>query len=329
MTTTYKLPEVPTHIRKPDFGFMAGLWFRGSHSHGTYIPPEDEKGIDDIDLMGCVIAPKEHYLGLDNWGSRGTREVKEGQWDVVYYELKKFVGLLLNGNPNVMMALWMPQRYMVKDSLAWHLLTKNRDVFRGKHVYHAFAGYAQAQLEKMTALKREDLEQYLSVVNELKRRGAHTNPEPPALDVILPDHANRTTEYLQNVATDLNKKFGGNLGYLGDKRKRLILKNGYDTKNAAHLLRLLGMAYEFLTTGQMVVDRSDAGDADFLIDVKKGVYSLETVQHIAKLLFADCRTAYDESALPEQPDREAAGRLVAYILEEELFGTAVPVLEGK
>ena len=35
-------------------------------------------------------------------------------------------------------------------------------------------------------------------------------------------------------------------GYMGAKRKELVAKHGYDTKNAAHLIRLLRMGIEFM-----------------------------------------------------------------------------------
>ena len=63
------------------------------------------------------------------------------------------------------------------------------------------------------------------------------------------------------------QKKGENIGYLGDKRKQLVLEHGYDSKNAAHLIRLLRMCKEFLATGEMIVFRPDAAE---LLDIKKG-----------------------------------------------------------
>ena len=47
-------------------------------------------------------------------------------------------------------------------------------------------------------------------------------------------------------------------GYMGEKRKRLVEKFGYDTKNASHLIRLLRMGMEFLVDGELHVEREDA-----------------------------------------------------------------------
>src|SRR5580698_10734529 len=86
---------------------------RGSVAHGTYIPNTDPNSIDDIDLMNVVIPPREYYLGLSTW------EMCEGiddPWDVVAYELKKFMRLLVKQNPNVLMMLWLDEEdyYLIR-----------------------------------------------------------------------------------------------------------------------------------------------------------------------------------------------------------------------
>jgi len=42
---------------------------------------------------------------------------------------------------------------------------------------------------------------------------------------------------------------------MGKKRRELVMRVGYDSKNAAHLIRLLRMGIEFLTEGTMYVER--------------------------------------------------------------------------
>jgi DNA relaxase NicK len=46
-------------------------------------------------------------------------------------------------------------------------------------------------------------------------------------------------------------------GYMGKKRRELVVRVGYDAKNAAHLIRLLRMGIEFLTEGTLYVERAD------------------------------------------------------------------------
>jgi predicted nucleotidyltransferase len=89
-------------------------------------------------------------------------------------------------------------------------------------------------------------------------------------------------------------------GYMGEKRKTLVTKYGYDTKNAAHLIRLLRMGIEFLTEGVLYVERKN--DASQLLEIKKGEWTLEQVKKESDRLFSLCEEAYIRSPLQAQPD---------------------------
>lgn len=89
-------------------------------------------------------------------------------------------------------------------------------------------------------------------------------------------------------------------GYMGEKRKQLVDKFGYDVKNAAHLIRLLKMCVEFLATGKLKVFRDE--DAEQLREVKRGEWPIERVENLADDLFRQAREEYERSTLPELPD---------------------------
>ncbi|KJR40017.1 nucleotidyltransferase [Candidatus Magnetoovum chiemensis] len=101
-------------------------------------------------------------------------------------------------------------------------------------------------------------------------------------------------------------------GYMGQKRKKLVEEFGYDTKNAAHLIRLLRMGIEFLRDGHMYVKREDAAE---LIDIKKGMWTLEQVKKEAEKLFALSEEAYNESKLPAKPNYRKAEELLISMVE--------------
>jgi predicted nucleotidyltransferase len=90
-------------------------------------------------------------------------------------------------------------------------------------------------------------------------------------------------------------------GYMGEKRKSLVLKHGYDTKNAAHCIRLLRMGIEFLNEGVLYVDRSRM-DGPQLLEIKRGEWPLEKVKTEAERLFRRAEDVYDHSTLPVEPD---------------------------
>jgi len=102
-------------------------------------------------------------------------------------------------------------------------------------------------------------------------------------------------------------------GYMGEKRKQLVKQFGYDTKNAAHLIRLLRMGIEFLTDGQLRVFREDAHE---LKDIKQGKWSLEKVKQTADELFGLAREAHIKSPLPPEPDKILAEDLLIQIIKD-------------
>lgn len=124
------------------------LAYRGSRAHGTFT-----KETDDIDLIGVCFAPPEHYVGLKNFGSNGTIEfavdVDGITWDIVVYELRKFMRLLLKSNPNVLSTLFLSADHFFIKSSPWDVIVNSRDVFLSKQAYRAFVGYAYGQLKRM------------------------------------------------------------------------------------------------------------------------------------------------------------------------------------
>lgn len=300
------------------------LAYRGSIAHGMFIPSTDPKSIDDIDLMGFVFGSRENYLGLHEWASRGTREIKEGAYDVVLYEIRKAVTLLLQGNPNIMSMLWVASEHTMLREPAALALIENRHLFLGKHVYNAFAGYAHQQMEKMETRNPAELREYMAVTMELKHRGMHPNhkgeeiPYPPLADGFENGELRNCrlwdTDKLIQRLRHFQKK-GENIGYMGDKRKQLVLEHGYDSKNAAHLIRLLRMAIEFFETGAMKVKRPDAAE---LLDIKRGKWKLEDIKALAADLFVKARAAKDAAEMPDEPDYAGAEQLLVQLISERL-----------
>ena len=155
----------------PDNLILCG--YRGSVAHNMYIPNTDPNSIDDIDLIGVYLAPLEYYIGL-GLGKRYRKSIEKfvSKYDVVHYELRKFVNLLTKANPNVLSLLWVKDNHYIKRTDYGNLLIENRDLFVSKLAYKSFTGYAYAQLKRM-----------------------------------------------EHAATN---------GYMGEKRKRLVKKFGYD-----------------------------------------------------------------------------------------------------
>lgn len=101
-------------------------------------------------------------------------------------------------------------------------------------------------------------------------------------------------------------------GYMGERRKELVRRFGYDVKNASHCIRILKMGIEFLIEGKLNVFRSDRQQ---LLSIKMGEWSLEQVRKEAEKLFDLAKESYVKSNLPIEPDYEAANDLLINIIE--------------
>lgn len=122
------------------------ICYRGSIAHGTYIPNNKPSSIDDKDILGVAIPPKEFFFSLKEFEQF---EEKQDYWDVLVYDFKKFIRLLAKHNPNTIQLLWTPDHFFLKKNWVFEELRKNKDLFINKAIYKAFHYYAESQLDKM------------------------------------------------------------------------------------------------------------------------------------------------------------------------------------
>jgi len=106
----------------------------------------------------------------------------------------------------------------------------------------------------------------------------------------------------------------GNTGKLGQKRKELVKKFGYDVKYASHTIRILEMAIEFFLTGEFNVYREN--DRDMLLDIRNGVWPLDYWIKTVDILLEKAKRAEKESNLPENPDLELINWLSMHLINK-------------
>jgi uncharacterized protein len=92
-------------------------------------------------------------------------------------------------------------------------------------------------------------------------------------------------------------------------------RSGFDLKHAMHCIRLLRSGLEILRSGEVVVDRREAGDADELKAILHGELTYEQVTKISEDLVAELDIAYGTSNLPHHPDLDAIGQLCIELVE--------------
>lgn len=233
------------------------LAYRGSIAHGTFIPNGNPCSIDDKDVLGIAMPTPQYFFGLKSF-EQFERFVDE--WDVLIYDFRKAIRLLMKSNPNILQILWTPEDSILKSTAIYEKLRSNRHLFVHKGIYKTFCGYSFGQLKKM-----------------------------------------------ENMAYN---------GYMGQKRKGLVDKFGYDTKNAQHLIRLLRQGIEFLETGELIVKRPDAEE---LKQIKLGGWKIEKVKREADKLFKKMEEAFNNSKLPDGVEAEKIHRLVHEINYEYYY----------
>lgn len=109
----------------------------GSHAHGT------NTASSDLDIKGIYLLPPEVFLSL----FKIEEEVSDENQDIRYYNIVKFLQLLVPQNPNIIEILWTEDiryKHPVMD-----ILLSKREEFLSKKVADSFAGYASQQLGRL------------------------------------------------------------------------------------------------------------------------------------------------------------------------------------
>lgn len=102
----------------------------------------------DTDIKGVYYLPKDHFLGLEY-----TAQVNNESNDIVFYELGRFVELLLKNNPNILELLASPDDCILyKHSIMDKLLIAD---FLSKMCKDTFANYAVTQIKKARGLNKK------------------------------------------------------------------------------------------------------------------------------------------------------------------------------
>jgi hypothetical protein len=97
-----------------------------------------------------AIAPKEYYLGCTMVCEQAEQKVP----DLVVFELRKFMKLGADANPNVIELLFTdPSDHLLVTPIGQKLLD-NRDLFLSQRVRYTFQGYAHSQMKRIATHRR-------------------------------------------------------------------------------------------------------------------------------------------------------------------------------
>ncbi len=117
----------------------------GSIAYGTNIVTSD------CDIRGIFIGNPINILTP----FYSVEQVEYSETDTVFYELRKFIKLVTEQNPNILELLWVDERHIINDTpWYWEFLRSKRNVLLSSKARHTFAGYGHAQLKRLeTSMK--------------------------------------------------------------------------------------------------------------------------------------------------------------------------------
>ena len=129
----------------------------GSVSYGV------SNDTSDMDIVGFCIPPKEivfpHLAGqIEGFGTALPKfenfqqhHIKHNQkeYDITIYSIVKFFQLVMENNPNMVDALFLPRRCVLHSTAIYEHMRDNRKLFLHKGSWHKFRGYAYSQLSKI------------------------------------------------------------------------------------------------------------------------------------------------------------------------------------
>lgn len=274
----------------------------GSQIYGTDTPESDK------DYRGVCIPPREVREGLlikfeqkDSW---------EGKYeDRVIYDLKKFLLLCKDANPNIIEMLFIPRNFWINFSDEWLEILDNYKLFVSKKVKYTFTGYAHSQLARIKRhrawllnppKKLPTREEYglkpTSKLNYEQMGAILTIPEGFVKDEYVEESRKEKAYREAKTYWDMYSEWERNRN---KKRQDLEAKYGYDTKHAMHLVRLIFEGMEILEKGFITLPRPESYE---LQEVRNGLYTYDGLIEFVEDFDKKFDEAYDKSTLPLQPD---------------------------
>lgn len=297
----------------------------GSKLYGTSTPESDE------DFCGLFMPPVEALIGLSPMEQiNDSNQVKDASGkntseavDRTFYSLHKFARLALQGNPNIIEMLFIPEAHILHDSEAAKLLRDNFSRFIGMHIVPRFLGYACSQKHKMIirSNKWAELRSFYdflktnyklrTLLSEIKNSSQHELFGKFSGDMFSIGGVKLQTGITVKKALSILK---GRMDS-GTSRQEIILKNGYDCKFASHLIRLLYEALEILVSGKLEFPIRYAG---LLSDIKRGNWTVAEVLNHAEKLEDDIRSKSSRKPLQASGDFKFVENLVIDITKKHL-----------
>lgn len=127
-------------------GLIIYKYYRGSYAQGTYI-----EGVSDKDIGGIFILPKNYLYGLE---CEYIPQVANETNDEVYYELGRFMQLILKHNPTIIEALFVDKEFIIYEHPVMGIIKSIASDYITKKLVHNTVGFATSQIKKCTSSEK-------------------------------------------------------------------------------------------------------------------------------------------------------------------------------
>jgi len=115
----------------------------GSQAYGTATVNSD------LDVKGIYVQSLNEILGFNY-----IEQINVSK-DETYYEVKRFLELLVQGNPTMLELLFMPENCIIEKKPIFDFILKHKDKFITKKCLESFGGYAISQIRKAKGLDKK------------------------------------------------------------------------------------------------------------------------------------------------------------------------------
>ena len=130
-----------------EHNLIAYEYVRGSHAYGLATEKSDK------DIGGVFIIPEDVLFGLR---SEYVEQVADEKSDIVFYELGRWVELLMKSNPTALESLFIPNDCIISDiHPAVQYILDNRAMFVTQAAFKPMYGYSVAQIVKARGLNKK------------------------------------------------------------------------------------------------------------------------------------------------------------------------------
>ncbi len=116
----------------------------GSKAYGLDLPTSD------TDIKGVFAQDRKDFFGL-----KECTQVSDEKNDIVFYELGRFIELLVKSNPNLLEMVGVADKHILYKHPVFDLIQE--EIFISKECKNTFAGYAKTQIKRAKGLNKKIL----------------------------------------------------------------------------------------------------------------------------------------------------------------------------